>query len=117
MRIALFMMLVLALAGSGCARRKAARPAAQPAPARTQKLIVTPENVMVGQVAGVNPTARFVVLHYPIGQVPPVGQRLFLYRRGLKVAEVRVSHPQMEDNTVADIVSGEALVGDEAREN
>ena len=36
----------------------------------TQKLFVTPENVLVGKVAFVNPTARFVVLNcaHPFGR-------------------------------------------------
>jgi hypothetical protein len=44
-----------------------------------------------------------------------VGQSLNLYRRGLKVGEVKVTGPQREDNIVADLVAGEAGVGDEAR--
>ena len=42
-------------------------------------------------------------------------QRLNLYRRGLKVGEVKVTGPAREDNIVADLVAGEAEVGDEAR--
>jgi hypothetical protein len=38
-----------------------------------------------------------------------------LYRRGLKVGEVKVTGPAREDNIVADLVAGEAEVGDEAR--
>jgi hypothetical protein len=42
-------------------------------------------------------------------------QRLNLYRRGLRVGEVKVTGPQREDNIVADLVAGEAEVGDEVR--
>jgi len=37
---------------------------------------------------------------------------LFLYRGGLKTAEVRVTGPQHENNIVADLISGDAQVGD-----
>ena len=120
-------VLLCALALAGCAGKKAGAPspAASPRvgtpapPARAfgtnQTLIVTPENALVGKVAMVNNAARFVVLNFPLGKMAGVEQRLNLYRRGLKVGEVRVTGPQREDNTVADLVAGEAEVGDEAR--
>jgi hypothetical protein len=80
-------------------------------------MIVTPENALVGKVATVNPTARFVVLSFPVGRLPAVEARLNLYRRGLKVGELKVTGPQLDDNIVADVVAGEAEVGDEVREN
>jgi hypothetical protein len=120
-------ILLCALALAGCTGKKAVAPppAASPragstaAPVRTagtnQMLIVTPENALVGKVALVNNGARFVVLNFPLGKMAAAEQRLNLYRRGLKVGEVRVTGPQREDNTVADLVAGEAEVGDEAR--
>jgi hypothetical protein len=39
-----------------------------------------------------------------------------VYRRGLKVGEVKVTGPQRDDNIVADITAGEAAVGDEVRD-
>ena len=48
--------------------------------------------------------------------MPKLEQRLFLYRAGLKVAEVNVTGPQSDDNTVADLVSGDAQTGDEVRD-
>jgi hypothetical protein len=63
----------------------------------------------------VNTTARFVVLNFPIEKMAAVEQRLNVYRRGLKVGEVKVTGPQREDNIVADLVAGEAEVGDEVR--
>lgn len=62
-----------------------------------------------------NRPGRFVVLSFPPGRLPPVGARCSLYRRGLKVAEARASGPQTAENTVADLLSGEAEAGDEAR--
>ena len=95
---------------------RAGSPAA-PAGASTtnQALIVTPESAPVGKVVGVNGPGRFVVLNFPLGKMAAVEQRLNLYRRGLKVGEVKVTGPQREDNIVADLVAGEAEAGDEAR--
>ncbi len=89
-------------------------PAEPKAPA--QKLIVTPENGLVGKVEMVNQNARYVVLSFPIGHLPVMEQRLSVYRRGLKIGEVKVSGPQIEDNVVADIVAGDSEPGDEVRE-
>jgi hypothetical protein len=111
----------------GCARHKAAMPPvganaaatfAEPAVATQsdRKLIVTPANSLVGKVARINTAARFVVLNFPIGTLPVIDQRLNLYRQGLKVGEVRVTGPQFDDNVVADVVTGDAQVGDEARD-
>lgn len=57
-----------------------------------------------------------MVLGFPIGQMPKIGQTLFLYRLGLKVAEVKVTGPQRDSNIVADLVSGDAQTGDEVRD-
>jgi hypothetical protein len=82
----------------------------------SQKLIVTPETGLVGKVEMVNPNARYVVLSFPIGHLPAIDQRLSVYRSGLKVGEVKVSGPQIEDNVVADIVEGDSGPGDEVRD-
>jgi len=37
-----------------------------------RKLIVTPGSSLVGRIAFVNTTARFVVLNFPIGQLPAI---------------------------------------------
>jgi hypothetical protein len=81
-----------------------------------QKLIVTPETGLVGKVEMVNQNARYVVLSFPIGHLPAMEQRLSVYRSGLKVGEVKVSGPQIEDNVVADIVEGDSGPGDEVRD-
>jgi hypothetical protein len=101
----------------GCAGRK---PAANEemhysADARNQNLIVTPENALSGKILKVNAEGRFVVLNFPIGKLPFVGQRLNVYRHNLKVGEVKVTGPQREDNIVADISAGEAEPGDDVR--
>lgn len=78
-------------------------------------LIVTPSSAVTGKVAFVNPTAQYVVVSYPVGRLPPIGRRLSVYRNGLKVGELKVTPPQRDVNTVADLVAGECRVGDEVR--
>jgi len=99
---------------------KEAKVETAPAPAEpkssSQKLIVTPETGLVGKVEMVNQNARYVVLSFPIGHLPAMEQRLSVYRSGLKVGEVKVSGPQVEDNVVADIVEGDSGPGDEVRD-
>ena len=52
---------------------------------------------------------------FPIGHLPLLNQRLHVYRQGLKVGEIRVTGPQLDDNVVGDISAGEARAGDEVR--
>jgi len=63
-------------------------------------------------VVSVNEVGRFVVLSFPASRMPKLEQTLFLYRTGLKTAEVRVTGPQQDNNIVADLVSGDARIGD-----
>lgn len=113
MRVWLLVLLAGALAAAGCAGRSgAASGKALPA---YQGLIVTPEAGATGTVVLVNPAARCVVLNFPLSRMPAVERRLSLYRRGLKVGEVKVTGPRREGNIVADLVAGEAELGDEAR--
>ena len=120
MRTLLSIFLLCGLGLAGCVRKNAAGSPSPPqprtgAPGATSPLIVTPEQALVGKVVGVNGPGRFVVLNFPLGKMAAVEQRLNLYRRGLKVGEVKVTGPQREDNIVADLAAGEAEVGDEAR--
>jgi hypothetical protein len=110
MKISLPLLAVsLALIASGCSsthHKTAEAKAAAPKP------IVTPDFSLAAKVVSVNTVGRFVVLSFPAGQLPRQDQTLFLYRDGLKTAEVRVTGPQMENNIVADLVSGDAQAGD-----
>jgi hypothetical protein len=63
-------------------------------------------------VVSVNRVGQFVVLSFPASAMPQTGLTMFLYRDGLKVAEVHVSGPQQNNEIVADMVSGDAQVGD-----
>ena len=124
--VSLAALLVLMSCG-GClfGRKHAKQP--QPALANVSKpstnasvtadtFTVTPEEGLHGRIASVNSSLRFVVLTFPIGQMPPVDENLNVYRNGFKVAELKITGPQREDNTVADIVSGDPITGDEVRE-
>src|SRR5437667_630703 len=62
-----------------------------------QKLVVTPETALVGKVAWVNTSAKFVVLNFPLGRLPVIDQHLSLYRSGSKVGEVKITGPQNDD--------------------
>jgi hypothetical protein len=107
----------LALIGCGCAHRGPAPAPFEPGSTTPggQGVIVTPDNTVVGKVISVDGPGGFVVLNFPLGRMPESQRRYHLYRRGLKVAEVWISGPQTGENTVADILTGEAAVGDEAR--
>jgi len=87
-----------------------------PAPANNQKLIVTPGSGYSGRVETYNDAGNFVVLDFPISNVPPTDHRLLVYRDGAKVGELKITGPQKENHTVADLVQGEARKGDEVRD-
>ncbi len=117
-------VLIVAFSLSGCAWVKRHTPwhhrattmaAAKPAPAASQT-IVTPDDSLAAKVIKVNTVGRFVVLNFPEGRLPKLEQHLFLYRAGLKVAEVKVVGPQQETSIVADIISGDAQSGDTVRD-
>jgi hypothetical protein len=119
-------LLVGGLLLSGCAhhRGSSASPAsfsevaAAGAPSGSSsrpKVIVTPDNILVGKVAKVNLQGRFVVLTFPIGHLPSMEQRMSVYHRGLKSGEVQVTGPQLDDNVVGDLLTGDAQPGDEVR--
>ena len=87
--------------------------------AKTQELtkptIVTPNTSLTARVVAANDVGRFVIINFSADHIPKMDQSLFLYRSGLKVAEVKVTGPQSDSNIVADLVSGEAKVGDSVR--
>jgi hypothetical protein len=117
-------ILLAAVSLSGCAWVKRHTPwhhaaktgtAAQPAPARPAP-IVTPDESLAAKVLSVNTVGRFVVLNFPDGRMPKLEEYLFLYRGGLKVAEVKAVGPQQETSIVADIITGDARPGDTVRD-
>jgi hypothetical protein len=113
--ISLLTTLALALAVTGCFHHSSNQ--APPPPSTTiAKPIVTPDTSFSAKVISVNNVGRFVVLSFPPDQMPKVNQPLFLYRAGLKVADVKVTGPQQENNIVADLLSGDAQIGDTVRD-
>ena len=122
MKISALMILLLTLPlANGCShfqpQAKPAKPAKPAAPdAAAVTAIVTPDNSLTAKVVSYNAAGRFVVLGFPVGQMPRLEQSLFLYRNGLKVGEVKITGPQRENNIVADLVTGEAQLGDEVRD-
>src|SRR5580658_1159406 len=111
MRSAMGLELICAcLLVAGCAHHKTSQ-ANNPAPPVTTTqppaTVIQPDLRVLGQVAMVNADARFVVVSFPPGAVPQIGQHLNVYHNGLKMAEIKVTGPQRESDTVADILNGE----------
>lgn len=107
----LVFVALLTLAASGCSHSKHKTVVMQPAVTKPAA-IVTPDFSLSAKVVSVNTIGRFVVMSFPSGQMPRMDQTLFLYRNGLKTGEVHVTGPQQDSNIVADMVSGDAQVGD-----
>ncbi|MCW5553144.1 MAG: hypothetical protein KIS67_13410 [Verrucomicrobiae bacterium] len=133
MRTWIVLLLVGVILGGGCAGNgtatfetvpantgavqsdKTPLPAEGGAITNTAELIITPDHMLVGRVVAYNEAGRFVVLDFPLGELPAVERRMFLYRAGLKVGEVRINSWQREHFIVADLVAGEARQGDQVR--
>jgi hypothetical protein len=101
---------------AGCIHHKPAPNPAPPVRSQPPAAVIKPDLRTSGRVAMVNAEARFVVISFPPGPVPQTDHRLSVYRNGLKVGEVKVSGPQHENDTVADITAGDVQLHDEVRE-
>ena len=86
-------------------------------PASTNQSQLLLGTTSVGKVASVNVAARFVVLQFPLGQVPPVDTRMVVYHGDAKTAEVKITGPAQDDLTVADILLGTVQENDQVRGN
>jgi len=109
-------LLALVVAVAGCASSKpefAEVPGIVPTP---DQPVVKSSDLLAGKIASYNAIGRFAVLNFPVTRMPAVGQKLSVYREGLKVGEVKVTGPQKDDNIVADLVTGEARNGDAVRD-
>ena len=93
-----------------------AQPVARTNPPPAKPPIVTPDTSLTGKVVKFNETARIVVLEFPIINLPAAGRTLFVYRKELKVGEVKTTTWQKEEHIVADLISGEAREGDVVRD-
>lgn len=83
----------------------------QPSPVTT----LVPAQQLAGKVVSVNERLRYVILDFSLSRLPEIEQRFHVYRQGQKVGEVKISGPSHNMNIAADIVAGEAKVGDEVR--
>ena len=111
-------LLGAALLLAGCAHRAdQPNPAAPPVRTQQPKTVIKPDLQASGRVAMVNGEAHFVVLSFPPGPMPQTDHHLGVFRNGLKVGEVKVTGPQHENDTVADIITGEIQLHDEVRED
>jgi hypothetical protein len=112
----------LSLAGfiaGGCAHHHAARPQPTPVPTPVTSVpqpMVTPDNLLAAKVVRYNPVGRFVVLSFPVGQMPQPGQTFFIYRTGMKIGQIKITGPQRDNDTVADLIEGDAQEGDDVHE-
>lgn len=137
MKLLFRVVLLAGLVGAGCESGPAVRrieiprsPAAgrsAPPPARSSApeprlvtqpgaALVTPVNVLSAKVITYNEAGRFVLLSFPVGQMPANEQMMAIHRDGKKVGEVKITGPRRDQNIVADLVSGEAQPGDDVRE-
>jgi hypothetical protein len=85
------------------------------APARYPE--VTPVTPVQGRVVFLNPKLRFVIVDFAFHQMPRLEQRLGVFRAGRRVGEVRISGPADGTRVAADVMAGEADVGDLVRED
>jgi hypothetical protein len=99
---------------AGCAHSKP-RPGGAPPPVKKNSppAVIKPDLKPVGRVEMVNREARFVVLSFPPGRLPQPGEHWCVNHRGMKVGEVKISGPRRDVDTVADLIAGEANVGDD----
>jgi hypothetical protein len=113
-------LLLAGLIVSGCGFHHEATPQSNPAPtvapSTNMATIVTPDTSLTAKVVRYNSTGRFVVLSFPVGQMPQSGQTFFIYRGGLKVGQIKITGPQQDNDTVADLIDGNAQAGDDVRE-
>jgi hypothetical protein len=101
--------------GTTSAPPTAQAPAPVAPPANQSQLLLS--TTTVGKVESVNVAGKFVVLKFPIGQVPPAETRLVVYHGDAKIAEVKITGPTQDDLTVADILLGTVQLNDEVRGN
>lgn len=97
---------------AGCTSTGQKQSFSSPTPSTT---IATPDTSLTAKVVSYNAVGRFVVLSFPVGEMPKTDDTLFLYRAGLKVGQVKITGPQRNTDTVADLTDGDARVGDEVR--
>ena len=88
-----------------------------PVPATSTNVTVTPILAVTGKIVLVDKKAGFVVISLAPGLYPAKDTKLFTYRDEKKTGEIRVSGPQRDFDTVADILSGDPRLNDLVNDN
>jgi hypothetical protein len=88
----------------------------KPATANQATPFVTPDFKAAGKIVTFDEHARFAVVNFPVGVLPKPDHSLAVYRKGLKVGELRATAQQKDNNVVADLMTGSAQKDDEVRE-
>jgi len=83
---------------------------------KNSKTVVVPADEVSGKVLLVNDSLRYVVIDFGFGRLPQQDQRLYVYRNGSRVGEVKISGSPKVSNFAADIVTGTVQVGDEVKQ-
>jgi hypothetical protein len=119
--VAALVMGVL-ISASGCFRQKKAteRPPSAftvRSPSGNTNVAMTPLLSPVGRIFSVNTQAQFVVVTFPVGDLPQNNARFSIFRGGTKVGDIKITIPPapVGNGVSADIVAGTAQDGDEVR--
>ncbi len=99
--------LLFMLCFPGCSTPPAPGRPTSSAPAQ-----ILPDERPRGRIVTVNLPLRYVVMDFELSTPPEIGQRLEVFREGLKIGEVQLSGPIMGSAAAGDIVTGQAAVGD-----
>lgn len=97
---------------SGCLGSGSTAPTGTPVGARLEP---SATESGVAKVASVNTELGFAVVDFAAQTMPPVGTRINVYRGDKRVGTLRITEPVHAPLATADLVDGEARVGDEAR--
>jgi hypothetical protein len=109
--IAVSLALVFAI---GCAAQPAGKERAGHKPSETGRIRPSVA-VARATVTLVNTEYKFVVIDFDARSMPALGATLELYRAGKKAGSIRLTEPVRGRFATADILEGDARVGDEVR--
>ena len=119
MSFAAVLALVLIATTSGCFWRKEKKQAAPNAftikPTTSTNLVIRPATSAMGLVKSVVSSGKFVIVSFPVGQVPTNDARFAVFHAGVKVGEIKITPPAGDNMTAADIIAGNAEENDEVR--
>lgn len=113
-----FQLIILIGLCAGCSHLKPKHPheaagktkSTQPAP-----IAVVPVEFPSGKIVSVNAELRYVVVDFGVGRAPTANEHLDIYRQSQKVGELKISQQSRSNLFAADIVAGDARVGDEVK--